>query len=162
MECLRHHKKKYFLQKVSKRLPEPCILGGLFPTVSYNGLHRHFTWNRKGMELEQKPVKKDALETAYMRVLKLLFPVFISTPLIKILKIISSKLYLQEKYTTIFPISTLPLSVYYHLFFIQLLTHLIIFEPVPIFSSFRVISSCLITACILLLIHSTAYHIKSA
>lgn len=97
-----------------------------------------------------------------MRILKLLSILFISTPLIQLFKIICSKLYLQEIYTASFPISTLSLSVSYHLFFVQLPTHSIIFELFFTLSSFRVISSCVITVCILLLRHSTIYHINSA
>lgn len=65
------------------------------------------------MELEQNPVKKDALEMARMRVFKAPFLVFISTPLIKTLKIICSKQMpkFQENYTTTSPISTVPLSI---------------------------------------------------
>lgn len=33
-EVLRHHKKKYFLQEISKSLRGLWILEGLFPTVS--------------------------------------------------------------------------------------------------------------------------------
>lgn len=85
--------------------------GGFIPTVSYNGLYRHFTWNGEYMELEQNPVKKDTLEMANMRVFKAPFLVFISTPLIKTLKIICSKLYFQENYTFTSPTSTVPLSI---------------------------------------------------